>query len=396
MLKLWNYLRGYVIIRIEGLALESFINTCIAEGIHLWDIKRLSYTSIETKVGIKGYRIICKLIRRRGHRVSISHKKGYPFWFSKMRQRKMLIMGAFFSLSLLLMLSSFIFFIEVRGNDTVLEDELIQVLRDSGLSIGSNKYLLNLREIENNLLIKVDQLAWAGIEIKGIMAKLEVVEKTLPPVKIDKETPCDIVAKKKGIIEKVIAKSGDSVVEKGDIVSEGDLLITGIVEREGMEDPSYIHAYGEVYARTYYEANDSIDLVKTIKLKTGEKYIRRIIRIGKFELALNRDRNPYNKFLIEEDSKKIIQWRNKSLPVEMITEVVYELVEISQRLDLDESKRYLHEKLIENLIGQIPKESVILNNDTEFLIEDNTLYCTIITETLEDIAMEKKLQIGED
>ena len=95
------------------------------------------------------------------------------------------------------MLSSFIFFIEVRGNDTVLEDELIQVLRDSGLSIGSNKYLLNLREIENNLLIKVDQLAWAGIEIKGIMAKLEVVEKTLPPVKIDKETPCDIVAKKK-------------------------------------------------------------------------------------------------------------------------------------------------------------------------------------------------------
>ena len=163
-----------------------------------------------------------------------------------------------------------------------------------------------------------------------------------------------------------------------------------------MEDPSYIHAYGEVYARTYYEANDSIDLVKTIKLKTGEKYIRRIIRIGKFELALNRDRNPYNKFLIEEDSKKIIQWRNKSLPVEMITEVVYELVEISQRLDLDESKRYLHEKLIENLIGQIPKESVILNNDTEFLIEDNTLYCTIITETLEDIAMEKKLQIGED
>ena len=80
----------------------------------------------------------------------------------------------------------------------------------------------------------------------------------------------------------------------------------------------------------------------------------------------------------------------------MITEVVYELVEISQRLDLDESKRYLHEKLIENLIGQIPKESVILNNDTEFLIEDNTLYCTIITETLEDIAMEKKLQIGED
>ena len=183
VLNIWNYLRGYVIIRVEGLALERFINRCIAKGIHLWDIKRINYTTLEVKVGIKGYKTLRKITRRLGCKVYIEQKNGYPFWFNKMKRRKMLIMGAFFSLTLLLFLSSFIFIIEVSGNDRILEEDIIKTLDTYGFRVGVNRFFVDLRELENNLLIEIDELSWIGIEINGIMAKIEVVEKTSPPPK---------------------------------------------------------------------------------------------------------------------------------------------------------------------------------------------------------------------
>ncbi|SNS92193.1 similar to stage IV sporulation protein [Anaerovirgula multivorans] len=396
ILKLWNYFRGYVIIRIEGLSLEKFINMCIARDIYLWDIRRINYTTLEAKIGIKGYKAVRRLTRKAGCKMYISEKNGYPFWFSKMKKRKMLIVGAFFSLSLLLVLSSFVFVIEVNGNESISTEKIVNTLESSGFKIGVNRYTVNLREIENNLLIDIDELAWVGIEINGIHAKVEVVEKIVPPPKIEKDIPCDVVAKKNGVIEKVIARNGDALVEKGDIVSEGDLLITGIVEREGMERPLYLHAYGEVYAKTYYEASKTVDLVEIEKVKTGAKYTRRIIKIGDLELALSKGDNPYEVFIIEKTSKKPIEWRNKGLPVEIITEEIYEAIEIEEKLDIEKTKNLLHETLVEDLLQEIPKELEILNSNTEFIINDNTLHSSVIIEVLEDIAQQKKLQIEED
>lgn len=40
VLRLWNYLRGYVIILIEGIFLEKFINICTRRKMYLWDIDK--------------------------------------------------------------------------------------------------------------------------------------------------------------------------------------------------------------------------------------------------------------------------------------------------------------------------------------------------------------------
>ena len=48
-IKIWNYFRGYVIIRVEGLTLEKFLNLATNKDIYLWDIERIEYTVIEAK-----------------------------------------------------------------------------------------------------------------------------------------------------------------------------------------------------------------------------------------------------------------------------------------------------------------------------------------------------------
>ena len=36
---LWNYLRGYVIIKVTGFSAERFINLAVLKGLRIWDIK---------------------------------------------------------------------------------------------------------------------------------------------------------------------------------------------------------------------------------------------------------------------------------------------------------------------------------------------------------------------
>lgn len=396
VLKLWNYFRGYVIIKVEGLALERFINICISKEIYLWDIKRIDHTTLEAKLSIQGFKSLRKIVRKTGCRVSINKKNGYPFRVHKLKKRKMLLVGAFFCFFLLILSSTFIFSIDVEGNEILKDKEIISALDELGFKPGINKYFVNLEEIETELLLDIEQIVWIEIEVKGIKAKVEVVEKRLMPEKIDKNTPCNVIAKKSGVIKEVIAKNGDAEVKEGDIVSEGDLLINGIVERQHMEEPLYIHSYGQVYAKTYYETTESKRLIETKKEKTGEKFIKRTLKLGSLELSFNGGEIPYKFYITEKKSKKPFQWRNIGLPVEIIVEEYYEVNQLKEKVDLEEAKKELHDKTISKLLEEIPVDAEILNNQIDFTTQGDVLYGKVIIEALEDIAIQKTLEIEED
>ncbi|MDR5657982.1 sporulation protein YqfD [Serpentinicella sp. ANB-PHB4] len=391
IVSLWNYLRGYVIIKIEGLALERFINTCIGEQIYLWDIKRINYTTLEAKVGLRGFRQMRKIVKKTGCKVYISNKSGYPFWYSKVKKRKMLFFGAFFSLIFITIISSFIFKIEVIGNEKISDEEIYAVLKESGLKIGKNKYQMDIRSIENDLLLNIENLAWAGVDIKGTTARVEIVERTETPIQIDKETPCNVVASKNGVIKSVIARNGESIVSEGDIVRPGDIIISGIIERETLEEPVLVHAYGEVYAKTYYETTKFMKLIETKKQKTGEKISRRTIKLGDMSLAISRGNIPYDTFIVEKNAKRPLSWRNLSIPVEIITEEYYEATETKEELDINVAKADLHEKAVRELVKEIPEDAELLDSIISFEQKNNVLYIDLIIETLEEIGKKSAL-----
>jgi len=54
--RLWNYIRGYVIIFVEGYFLEKFVNICTRRQILLWDIQRDRNSKMTLKVSIRALR----------------------------------------------------------------------------------------------------------------------------------------------------------------------------------------------------------------------------------------------------------------------------------------------------------------------------------------------------
>ncbi|QXM05698.1 sporulation protein YqfD [Crassaminicella indica] len=391
VVKLWNFFRGYVLIKIEGLCLEKFINYAIARGIYLWDIVRIDYTTLEAKVSLRGYKELRHIVKRAGCKVRIREKIGYPFFMHKIKARKMFTIGFVVSMFIIVLMTSFIWNVEIKGNDKIPKEAIQKYLTKLGLYEGVFKYKLDISDIENSMMIEMKNLAWVGIQIQGTKAIVEIVENTDPPENIPKSIPCDIVAAKKGVVEKFIAKNGDALVEKGDIVEKGQILITGVITREGL-DTRYVHALGEVFAKTYYEENDEMSLIKIRKIKTGNKFTRRIIKIGNNQIILSLGEIPYNNVIIEKKNKSLPEWRNIKVPVEIIIEEYYEAMDQKDAIDKNTAKKALRENMMVNIMKKMPKNIKILNKHIKFIEEKNKIKAKLIIEALEQIGRQQRIQ----
>jgi len=390
VVKIWNFLRGFVYIKVEGLSLEKFINYAISRGVYLWDVNRIDYTTLEAKVGLEGYKELRHIVKKAGCRVKIHEKIGYPFFMHKIRGRKMFSIGFIISFLLIIMGSSFIWTVEIVGNDKMATSKIENYLVQKNLHPGVYKYNINLTDIENSMMIELEDLAWVGIHIKGTKAIVDIVEKVIPPQRVPLDEPCDIIAVKNGIVEKVIAKNGDALVVKGSIVKEGEALITGLLMRENMPI-RYVHALGEVYGRTFYEEKDEMSLIKNEKIETGNRYKRRILKIGNSQIALSFGEIPYTSVIMKKRNKTIPGWRNIRIPVEIIIEEYFEVIEKSSSIERSVAKKALKDKIMVKLINKIPVNAKIIDQNLKFYDEEDKIRVELTIEALEQIGAQRRI-----
>lgn len=395
LIKIWNYFRGYVVFKLEGLNLERTLNLAVENGIYFWDIRRIDYTTIEGKVGIGGYKELRTILKKTGCRSKIKFKIGYPFFVYRLKRKKIVAVGLVLSLILIIGFTSFIWDIEIAGNNNISKKDILESLGTFGVKSGTYKYNLDTSDIKDNLLIKHDKLAWVGVAIKGTKIRIEVVEKDEYPEKVHKDTPCNIVAKKNGIIEKVVAKNGDAMVKKGDIVKANQVLISGKIKRE--DGPTrFVHSFGEVHARTYYEKFQRMSIFKTKKIKTGRKFTKRIFKIGETSFTISKGKVPFDKYIVEVENKSLTKWRNIKIPVEIVIEQYFEVIEEKKKVPEEVIKKSLKDFLLVNVIKDIPVEGKIIKKSIDYKKEGNIIKGHLIVEVLESIGMEKIFSIHEE
>ncbi|NLY78081.1 MAG: sporulation protein YqfD [Tissierellia bacterium] len=388
-IKAWNFLRGYVIIRVEGLTLERFLNLAASNNIYLWDINRVDYTLLEMKVTIRGFRELKEIVKKVGCRVELVEKKGLPFFIYGLRQRKMLGFGFIIFFILVFYLSSLIWHIEIIGNESVSTQEILESLEKENIKKGIIKYRLDTDYIEYKLLMEYDIFSYTSAEVQGTKLTIEVKERDLPPDLIDEDTPCNIVAIKKGIIEKVIARNGKAVVKKGDVVEKGQTLITGIISDEYSDIQMYVHAEGEVLAKTsyFYQVEEPIE--KTIKVETGEVFERRELKVGDRGLQFIRGDIPFDDYVEEVREVRLFNL-DIDLPIKILVHEYKELEPKIVKQNVELIKDSNHMKAVEEINKQLPAEAKIISKDVKHYVRDNKVITHVLIEVLEDIG-EKRL-----
>lgn len=394
LLKLWNYLQGYVIILAEGHSLERFINICTRRQVLLWDIRRRNNLAMTLKTSIKGFELIKSIAEKTRCRVSIIDKKGLPFFINRYKRRKAFILGMLLFYIFISLIASFVWDVEVYGNIDTRTSDLLQKLDELGVRPGVLKYSINPDMIAKTLILQIKEFSWVSFEIRGTKAKLFVEERTKPPILIARDVPCNIVAERDGIIYSIIVKNGQEVVKIGDTVTKGQLLVSGAIENE--REPGQVrlvHSIAEVKARTWYESTGTASIKAFETVRTGNvKCTHRLLLFNKeFKLPLNKgiDFKNYDKV----ELKRILKiGDNFILPFGIITEEFHENKLVERELSIDEAKRTAKDDALKKLLRIIPGDAEIINQNIVYTQNQNGMVtATVIAECVEDIGFVEEI-----
>ena len=211
--------------------------------------------------------------------------RGILHLFALFRKRIGFFIGFFFLALSLLLSTRLLWGVEIHGNVNTPSHKIREELAEYGLSEGKLLSKLDAKDISLRFDVGHDEYVYVGINIVGTCAKVEIREQeyTKEPVP-SYEGAVNQVARTYGKVIRFEVLSGQISVKKGDLVREGDLLISGIREtKNGSFYP--VKAVGRVFAETNRSFSVTVPLEETVRVYGDEKKEKYLEILG-FSLPL--------------------------------------------------------------------------------------------------------------
>lgn len=243
-----RWLGGWLRVSVQSPQTVRLVNRLWGESIPLWGFC-LQEGGFLLCCRAKDYRRFARLVRDSGGRCRIRQKFGFPFWFRPYRRRKGLLVGWAIWGCFMLTAPRFVWEIRLPSLPQEQEVSLQQLLAEQHITVGMPIAALDTLTMQEQMEHQTDEFAWIALNRRGSVLEVAVSTRTFPP-KESRKAPCDLVAASAGVVQSVRVSVGIPVVETGDVVVAGELLVSGLSESAST---AYRHAEGEVWARTVHE-----------------------------------------------------------------------------------------------------------------------------------------------
>ena len=315
--------------------------------------------------------------------------KGAPPYIKKYKYRAGILVGALLFFAFFYFVSMFVWKIDVIGCKTISKQEVLTRISECGLDIGSYKSNLIPKQIENTFLKGYSDVSWVSINIKGTVATVEIRENSRKVKKLDTSIPCNIHASRDGVIAKVVAYMGYSVVNVGDTVTAGDVLISGdYIDKYGQNYK--LHSMGTVMANTTHKFSATVDYNSCEQVETGKTKRFYKLKIARFSIPLYFNKNIlYNDYSLNKSNIYYEPFENFVLPfcIEKTTYTKTHSVNIlkSKEVALQDAYEKVNEAACD-LVG-----IKILDKQYKEKVYDDRVEVTLILSCYEDIGIKIKL-----
>ncbi|HWP95527.1 MAG TPA: sporulation protein YqfD [Syntrophomonadaceae bacterium] len=277
--KIFENLGGMITVRLTGKNLEKVINMAMARGIFIWDIKK-NGDGLRFRVRSSGYKALQNISQEGGFELTAVGRQGLPFFKQVLRRRVGFVSGVLFFVLALYLISSFVWFVQVSGNRLVDGQKILQTASHLGVHRAAARWSFDRRAVEEALLREIPELSYVRVNIQGVRAQIEVVEKVLPSQEIT--GPCHIIAARDAVVDSILVLNGQAHVKSGDVVSRGEILISGLVDPPTSEyvtpdpadkdrKPTPVRARGVVQARVWYEGYGECPLKSEKLVLSGQE-----------------------------------------------------------------------------------------------------------------------------
>lgn len=383
MNRLFDRLKGLVRAEICGAFPEAVLNLCAARGLVLWDMDCADEYRVRVSLHERELKELEAAAEKCMCQVRTLSLRGGSRDRKLIKGRLWLIAFALLCAGLLFLSSLFIWEIEIRGCDSLSRGRVLRALEDCGVSEGSFWPSLSSDLVRSRMLIALPELSWMTVNVSGSRAVVLLMERTEKPEIYIESEASDIVAKSDGFVTDMSVLNGKPLVQPGQAVMEGEILVTGVMDSLS-GPPRLIKARASVEAETWHE------LTAVCPLESGEKTE---LKKRKLRFALKIGRNRINFYFssgkdIDECDKLVEEYKLGvkglfALPISLVKEeLCYWQGEAPAKAEQEAMKERLYKSLESSVDGEI------LSHGYSVSVSEGLLYVTLRAHCLENIACE--------
>ena len=394
MKSLLHFLTGSRTLRIGVSFAGELMNLCRQYGFVYWNLRFCGeYLCLDASLTTS--QKIAEACRERGISTVIEKERGLPVLLFRYRHRLGLAVGALCFAGIIFLSGRVLWGIEIDGNRSMSDEEVLSELRECGLTLGCSLSELDTEVLENRVLISSDEISWISVNLIGTVAHVELREVEELPSEEPSLDAANLVAARSGTIELLENIRGSVMVKPGDVVSEGELLVSGLSD---MADGGvrYRIAKGQVWARTERDFLIEIPFSYQQKRYTGRKKTQ--ISLIFFEKEIKFFGNSRNlpescdTIDIEDRVEYFSLWDGRSLPVGIRTVEAREYEICETERDEQQAIELAYEQLYEKIVSEVP-EGTLVRKNTVTEPNDRAFVLRCHAEYIENIAIIKEIEI---
>lgn len=250
--RLANRIRGEARVEIFGVFPEAVVNRCAAAGVTLRRVSALDGQTICCTADEKDLETLRALAQRCQCELRLLSLRGGSRDRQLLRRRIWLPMSALLMAALLLLSSLFVWDIEICGGESLSRGRILRALADAGVERGCFWPALSADLVRSRALAELPELAWLTVNVNGSRAVVLVEPRAEKPEIYRESEACSLAASHSGIVRRVSVLNGRALVQPGQAVQEGEILIGGGLD--SITGPArFVRARGEILADTWYE-----------------------------------------------------------------------------------------------------------------------------------------------
>lgn len=388
-----KHMKGSVRIAVRGFSRERFLNLLASNGMTAWDIQN-GTSELCLSLAADELRRIKPLLRKTGCRFRIISKTGLPFTVYKYRRRGAFAVGIAAFFILLIFMSQFIWLIEIDGNSSVSDAEMLDFFQSFGIYTGMNKHKLDVDLLKNAVTENFPQISWVSITQNGTKLLVKLSENVKNAEILDYSEPCDIISTRECIVSDIIVQNGTPAVRPGDTVKKGDILISSSVDmtdENGLPAAlAPVHSTGEVRGRWYGEFRLELPLCRTVKEYTGhcESIYGAEFFGKKIDTSFLKRDKPDGKYDIITKRQQLGFGPDLPLPAVLTKTVMCEYRTKEFALTKQQAEHRAEAMINRYLINEFPKTAEILEKSVEYEHSKDKLTAAVKLLLEDDIGME--------
>lgn len=289
--------------------------------------------------------------------------------------------------------SLFIWEIRVTGNETISSAAILRALDDCGVSVGTFWPRMNIDLVRSGVQRRVKGLEWFTVNLRGSVAEVNVIEGVEAPEVVDNDAPYELYASHSGVIVKMEVLQGQPLVQRGDFVTAGQVLVTGAPEdirgqRRG------VHALGSVRVRAAYCLTAQVPLTAQQTRPDGHTRTRWSILFGKKRVNFGKSSSIPGTLCDKIHSVYVCAIPGLvRLPVTILRENTAPLVLTETKVPEKDARAYLEQTLLDALYEKIGADGEVISKHFTQSKSGDTLTVTLRCECEQEIALSRPCDV---